>query len=298
MEREDKEPTAQQAASRLGARLDPVHPASNQDAFASQNSPESTAISMPEELVDLSQMAVALANAKNLGERVAKAAQVSGIIGVRRAGYNPMLSKYEQRMPKAAALYLARGRGGLAPYAGEKFATSRARKVRSELSDLTEEAPADHAANIADEIQAMVRPALLRLAKHKERRCEFKSIPWVLRDQLRLPRTSRNFQIDNAAGICIFISAIFNCFPHFVVCCSVVQCGAVWCSVLQCVAVCCIALQCDTACCSVLQCVAVCSSVLQLQCGSICCNVLRFFAVLQCVAAQCAHRSIRVCVCV
>jgi len=45
------------------------------------------------------------------------------------------------------------------------------------------------------------------------------------------------------------------------VCCSVLQCFAVFCSVLQCVAVCC----------SVSQCVAVCHSVLQ--CVVVCCNV-------------------------
>ena len=47
------------------------------------------------------------------------------------------------------------------------------------------------------------------------------------------------------------------------VCYSVLQCVAVCCSVLQCVAVCCSVLQCVTVCCSVLQCVAVCCSVLQ-----------------------------------
>ena len=52
------------------------------------------------------------------------------------------------------------------------------------------------------------------------------------------------------------------------VCCSVVQCGAVWCSVLQCVAVCCSVLQCGAVWCSVLQCVAVCCSVLQ--CVAVC----------------------------
>jgi len=46
------------------------------------------------------------------------------------------------------------------------------------------------------------------------------------------------------------------------VCCSVLQCVAVYCNVLQCVAVCCSVLQCVAVCCSVLQCVAVCCSVL------------------------------------
>ena len=40
-------------------------------------------------------------------------------------------------------------------------------------------------------------------------------------------------------------------------CCSVLQCVAMYCNVLQCVAVCCSVLQCVAMCCSVLQCVAV-----------------------------------------
>ena len=67
------------------------------------------------------------------------------------------------------------------------------------------------------------------------------------------------------------------------VCCSVVQCVAVWCSVLQCVAVSCSVVQrgvlCMTwlsvlqcgVCCSVAQCVAVWCSVLQ--CGAVWCFV-------------------------
>ena len=70
------------------------------------------------------------------------------------------------------------------------------------------------------------------------------------------------------------------------VCCSVMQCVAVWCSVLQCDAVWCSVLQCVAVCCSVLQCVAVCCSVLQ--CVAVWCSVLQCVAVccsaLQCVA--------------
>jgi len=51
------------------------------------------------------------------------------------------------------------------------------------------------------------------------------------------------------------------------VCCSVLQCVAVW---LQCAAVCCSVF---AVCCSVLQCAAVCCSVLQ--CAAMCCNVLQ-----------------------
>jgi len=64
------------------------------------------------------------------------------------------------------------------------------------------------------------------------------------------------------------------------VCCSVMQCGAVWCSVVQCVAVCCNVLWRVVACCSVVQCGAVWCSVLQ--CVAVCCNVLWRVAVCCC----------------
>jgi len=90
-----------------------------------------------------------------------------------------------------------------------------------------------------------------------------------------------------------------------VVCCSVVQCVAVWrwrcsavssesavcCSVLQCVAVCCSVLQygdgvlfhqrvqCDAACCGVLQRIAVCCGVLQ--CVAVCCSVEMVFCFIR-----------------
>jgi len=47
------------------------------------------------------------------------------------------------------------------------------------------------------------------------------------------------------------------------VCCSVVQCGAVWCSVVQCGAVWCGAVWCDAVWYSVVQCGAVCCDMLQ-----------------------------------
>jgi len=46
------------------------------------------------------------------------------------------------------------------------------------------------------------------------------------------------------------------------VCCSMLQCFAVFCSVLQCFAVWCSVVQCGAVCCSMLQCVAACCSVL------------------------------------
>jgi len=54
------------------------------------------------------------------------------------------------------------------------------------------------------------------------------------------------------------------------VCCSVLQCVAIWheLCVLQRVAVCCSVLQCAAVCCSVLQYVAICCTVLQ--CVAVC----------------------------
>ena len=49
-------------------------------------------------------------------------------------------------------------------------------------------------------------------------------------------------------AVCCSATRALQC----VVCCSVVQCGAVWCSVVQCVAVCCSVLQCVAVCCSTL----------------------------------------------
>jgi len=94
----------------------------------------------------------------------------------------------------------------------------------------------------------------------------------------------------------------------FAMCCSVLQCVALWYSVLQCVTVCCRVLKsvaefcsllhCVALCCSVLQCVAVCYSVLKgvavccrvLLCAGLCYSVLQrvavCYSVLQCV--QCA----------
>ena len=50
------------------------------------------------------------------------------------------------------------------------------------------------------------------------------------------------------------ISSVLQGVAACCMCCSVLQCVAVWCSVLQCVAVCCSVLQCVAVCCSVLQC--------------------------------------------
>jgi len=62
---------------------------------------------------------------------------------------------------------------------------------------------------------------------------------------------------------CLHEIDVHDILPCVAVCCSVLQCFAVFGSVLQCVAVCCSVLQRTVLCCHALQCVAVCCSVLQ-----------------------------------
>jgi len=84
------------------------------------------------------------------------------------------------------------------------------------------------------------------------------------------------------------------------VCCSMLQCVAVWCSALQllefalnnepwgqvcCVAVCCSMVQCDAACCSLMLFVAACFNVLQ--------RISTFHSVVQCIAVRCKCSSSR-----
>jgi len=56
------------------------------------------------------------------------------------------------------------------------------------------------------------------------------------------------------------VAVFWNVLQCFGMCCSVLECVAVFWNVLQCVATCCNVMQCVTiaVCCSVLQCVAVC----------------------------------------
>ena len=73
------------------------------------------------------------------------------------------------------------------------------------------------------------------------------------------------------------------------VCCSMLQCAAVWCSVLRYVAVCCSTMQCVTIGCSVLQYVTVCCCMLH--CVAIRYSVLWYVVVcvLQHVAVWCSN---------
>jgi len=131
------------------------------------------------------------------------------------------------------------------------------------------------------------------------------------------------------SSICISSSTTQRGHKILEVCCSVLQCVAVFCGVLQCVAVCCSVLHevfsyCVclfrrpfvdagfqrrvAVCCRVLQCVAVCCSVLQgvagcrcvLRCGAVCCGVLQgvavYCAVVQCVVVCCMKSLPTVCV--
>jgi len=100
-----------------------------------------------------------------------------------------------------------------------------------------------------------------------------------------------------------FVAHLRICTTTHAVCCSVLQCVAVWCSassdrsyeddyacsVLQCVAVCCSVLQCVAVCCSVLQCIygQVLQRRLQMQCVVVCCSAL------QCICGSALERRLR-----
>jgi len=86
------------------------------------------------------------------------------------------------------------------------------------------------------------------------------------------------------------------------VCCSVLQCVAVYYSVLQCIPVCCSVLQCVAVYYSVLQCITVRRSVFQcvavyssvLQCITVCCSVLQCHIMLQCASVwHASNRHLR-----
>jgi len=61
------------------------------------------------------------------------------------------------------------------------------------------------------------------------------------------------FRVLQGVTVCCSALALFLASDRsYIICRSVLQCGAVWCSVVQCVAVCCSVLQCVAVCCSVL----------------------------------------------
>jgi hypothetical protein len=195
----DKEPTSEQVAKELGARLDPVHPCNNPEKYRSQRlTKPAAALSVPDDLTNLSLAAKAIASAEELREAVAAASDVRGTIGTRRPGYNPLLRKYEQRMPKSKALYLAGGRNVLSAYPEETKATPR--RTRRDLSleaiGATEEEEEEGS-------KTMLRPALERLAQHKVKApgLQAKNLGWSLRPELRRPHTARDFQQDNTTEL-------------------------------------------------------------------------------------------------
>jgi len=93
---------------------------------------------------------------------------------------------------------------------------------------------------------------------------------------------------------CVWEGEYTQTIRSVAVCCSVLQCVAVWLNGSQvCVAVCCSVLQGEytqsirsvAVCCSVLQCVAVCCSVLQ--CVAVCCSVAEWLTSVCCSVLQC-----------
>lgn len=195
----DKEPTAEEVARELGARLDPVRPSNNPEKFKSGRlAKPATALSVPDELANLSLAALAMENAEKLRDKVACASDVKGIIGMRRPGYDPMLRKYEQRMPKSKALYLAGGRNVVSSYPEDDEASPR-RSRRDMFSDAIGAAEEDE-----EDSKPKLRPALERLAQHKVKgpgRMEATNMPWVLRPELRLQHRPRDFQHDNTTAL-------------------------------------------------------------------------------------------------
>jgi hypothetical protein len=195
----DKEPTSEQVAKELGARLDPVHLCNNPEKYRSQRlTKPAAALSVPDELTNLSLAAKAIASAEELREAVAAASDVRGTIGTRRPGYNPLLHKYEQRMPKSKALYLAGGRNVVSTYPEETKVTPR--KTRRDLPldaiGATEEDEEEGSPS-----KPMLRPALERLAQHKVKAPQAKNLEWSLRPELRRPHTARDFQQDNTTEL-------------------------------------------------------------------------------------------------
>ena len=134
-------------------------------------------------------------------EQVAAAAKVTNLIGVRRPGYNPMLRKYEQRMPKATALYLARGRAVVSVYPEDEAVLQTPRQRVSEDSG---DGKTDETGDEQDKTGPKVRPAIQRLAQPKSRptgREEPLPVTWMLRDKLRLPYKEKNFHVQNVSDL-------------------------------------------------------------------------------------------------
>jgi hypothetical protein len=204
---EEKEPTREEVAKELGARLDPVHCEANPDKFfGNRNQSEALKlIEVPEELEDLSLVSQAIANAAALRERVSEATQVKGIIGIRRPGYNPLLRKYERRMPKPVAQYLANGRDVTAVYPQDEGTLLLRRILRQagDQSGAKEKNDDDDDEAGKPQLWNKLAQSVDRLSKPKLRNpgLELKNLQWILRDELRLPHTERNFKDDNTKDL-------------------------------------------------------------------------------------------------
>jgi hypothetical protein len=204
-----KAPTAQQMAEQLGARLDPVHPGSNPARFE-KNKTEKTeaglrALSIPADLQDLSFQAKSLANAKALREKVKAASEVTSIIGVRRPGYNPLLRKYDQRMPKEDAIHLACGRPGMLFYPQDEATRGGRLKLSTEDNQKEGDNGKENARFSFDDLPLKQLRWVARLAQHKIKPPGSQEVrtgmTWYLKDELRTPRRERNVILENLAAL-------------------------------------------------------------------------------------------------
>ncbi|KAJ1481849.1 hypothetical protein T484DRAFT_1898748, partial [Baffinella frigidus] len=90
---------------------------------------------VPDMLRDLSMMAQRV-SAQEAIAKTAASQELGSLVGARRMGYNPSLAKYEQRMPKSDALYLARWDDShILPYE-EDYVPPKPKRSRSDDSDL------------------------------------------------------------------------------------------------------------------------------------------------------------------
>ena len=205
-----KVPTAQQMAEQLGARLDPVQPGSNPARFE-KNKTEKIEVglrtlSIPADLQDLSFQAKSLANAKALREKVKTASEVTSIIGVRRPGYNPLLRKYDQRMPKEDAMHLACGRPGMLFYPQDEATRGGRLKVSTEVNKKEGDNGKENARrSLDDDIPPKQLRWVARLAQHKIKPPGSQEVrtgmTWYLKDELRTPRRERNVILENLAAL-------------------------------------------------------------------------------------------------
>ena len=200
----DKEPSNQEVADKVGARLDPLHPEMNPNKYKTESLSDAIKpAAVPKELQDLSLMAKAIADAKMLRDAASQSTDVGGLVGVRRAGYNPMLRKYEQRMPKPVAEYLARGRQGVNHYPDDRPSVQKAK-----LEWLSKVQTKDTKDNDKDEasrppLPYKVQVSIDRLSTPRQRNpgIALSAMEWTLAPHLLPKRKERDFQKENAMDL-------------------------------------------------------------------------------------------------